>query len=129
MLNPFLFENTNELKARLKGRNYDENNIDKISELAQKRRMLISRSEKLKEKRNSVSKAVGALMGKAKSSPAAAKEVDQKKDEVRKVGDKIKKLDKELETIQSELNTCSLTLPNIPHESVPAGEGKMTMLS
>jgi seryl-tRNA synthetase len=36
----------------------------------------------------------------------------------------IKKLDEDLETIQLELNMRSLSLANIPHESVPAEVGE-----
>ena len=48
----------------------------------------------------------------------------RKKAAVRKLGDEIKKIEDELEATQKELESHSLTLPNIPHETVPEGQGE-----
>jgi seryl-tRNA synthetase len=41
---------------------------------------------------------------------------------MREVGDEIARLDKELKEINDELEHIMLSIPNIPHESVPIGE-------
>src|SRR5690625_2676081 len=41
---------------------------------------------------------------------------------MRKVSDQIKVFDKELADIQEKLDLVMLSIPNIPHESVPIGE-------
>ena len=79
MLNPTLFDDLETLKKRLKGRNYDANVLVTIAQLSKKRKTAISQMEDLKAARNTSSKEIGALMGKAKSDPACAKEADEKK--------------------------------------------------
>ncbi len=41
---------------------------------------------------------------------------------MREVGEEIKKLDEELRTVETTLETILLSIPNIPHDSVPVGE-------
>lgn len=50
------------------------------------------------------------------------KDADHIIKEMREVGEEIKKLDEELRTVEAELDTILLSIPNIPHESVPVGE-------
>ncbi|HET6872027.1 MAG TPA: serine--tRNA ligase, partial [Sporolactobacillaceae bacterium] len=44
--------------------------------------------------------------------------------EMREVSDQIKTLDSELKGVEEALNQLMLTIPNIPHESVPIGESE-----
>ena len=44
--------------------------------------------------------------------------------EMRLVGDEIKGLDEELRDVESKLEILLLSIPNIPHESVPVGESE-----
>ena len=44
--------------------------------------------------------------------------------EMREVGDRIKELDEEIRVAESEINGLMLSIPNIPHESVPVGKGE-----
>src|SRR5699024_3130857 len=41
---------------------------------------------------------------------------------MKEVGQKIKELDTELEQVEEKLNHLLISIPNIPHESVPIGE-------
>lgn len=41
---------------------------------------------------------------------------------MREVGDQIKELDEELRVIEEELNALLLSIPNLPHETVPIGD-------
>ena len=41
---------------------------------------------------------------------------------MREVGENIKRLDDELRRVEEELERLMLSIPNIPHETVPIGE-------
>src|SRR5690606_34219099 len=80
-----------------------------------RRRTLINETEALKAKRNEASKQISVLKKEKKDAEPAIKEM-------REVGEQIKALDNELRDIEENLETIMLSIPNIPHESVPVGE-------
>lgn len=103
-----------EVKNRLQNRGEDLSAFDNFEQLDQKRRELLVETEELKSKRNSVSQQVAQLKREKKDADALIKEM-------REVGDRIKELDESLKQVEDELNGLLLTIPNIPHESVPVG--------
>ncbi|WP_338752460.1 serine--tRNA ligase [Bacillus sp. FJAT-52991] len=104
-----------EVKNRLQHRGEDLSAFDNFEKLDQKRRELLVETEELKSKRNSVSQQVAQLK---REKQDAAHLIT----EMREVGDRIKELDESLRQVEEELNDLLLTIPNIPHESVPVGE-------
>lgn len=80
-----------------------------------KRRTLIQETEELKARRNQVSKDISQLKKEKQDADHLIKEK-------REVGDRIKAIDHELKEVEEKLNHLLLSLPNIPHESVPFGE-------
>lgn len=82
--------------------------------LDQKRREVIQETEQLKNRRNTVSQEVAKL--KKSGGDAEALIV-----EMREVGDRIKALDDELREMDVQAEEMTLSIPNIPHESVPVG--------
>jgi seryl-tRNA synthetase len=104
-----------EVKEKLQHRGEDLTDFGKFEELDVKRRELIVDSEALKSKRNEVSQQV-ALLKREK------KDADHLITEMREVGDKIKALDDELRGVEETLEQLLLSIPNIPHESVPVGD-------
>lgn len=95
----------------------DEKLVEKILQSDETRRKLLSEVEALKSQRNRASKEIGALMGRKKTAEAEAK-----KQETRELGDRIAQLDKEVAESDAERDKLMLQLPNLPHESVPAGK-------
>lgn len=85
-----------------------------LSGLEAKRKIAQQRSEELQATRNSRSK----LIGQAK---AKGEDIQPLLDEVAKLGDELKAAEGELQSVQEELSVQLLSLPNIVHESVPAG--------
>jgi len=83
-------------------------------ELDQKRREKLAEVETLKSQRNKVSEEIGKMK-------KAGQNADQQVEEMRLVGQKIKELDAELKEIEEKLLEVILTIPNIPHASVPEG--------
>ena len=75
---------------------------------------MIVEAEKLKSRRNEVSQQVAILK-------RDKKDADHLITEMREVGDEIKVLDEELRDVE-EAGAIIISIPNIPHESVPVGE-------
>ncbi|MFE1246326.1 serine--tRNA ligase [Fictibacillus sp. NPDC058756] len=111
----FVRANFEEVKQKLSARGEDLSGLDQFEALDQRRRELIGETEALKSKRNEVSKQVAEFK-------REKKDADQLITEMREVGDKIKTIDDELRQVEEDLHGIMLTLPNIPHESVPVGE-------
>lgn len=113
----FLRAHFDEVKERMQHRGEDLTDFEKFSGLDQRRRELIMESEALKNRRNEVTQQVAALKREKKD---ATKLIE----EMRGVGEKIKALDAELKQVEAELEMLMLSIPNIPHESVPVGDSE-----
>ncbi|WP_100011717.1 serine--tRNA ligase [Lentibacillus sediminis] len=111
----YLRSNFTEVKEKLAHRGEDLTDLDKFGELDEKRRSLISETETLKAKRNEASKQISVLKKENKDADPAIQEM-------RAVGEQISTLDKELKETEETLQQLLLSIPNIPHESVPIGE-------
>jgi seryl-tRNA synthetase len=111
----YLRANLEDVKNRLQHRGEDLEDFDKFEELDKRRRELLVESENLKSKRNEVSQKIAEM----KKEKQDAQEMIV---EMREVGGLVKKLDDELRGIEEELERILLSIPNIPHESVPVGE-------
>jgi seryl-tRNA synthetase len=110
----FLRANLEEVKQKLQNRGEDLTDFEKFEELDTRRRELIVETEQLKSKRNEVSQQI-AQMKREKQ------DADHLITEMREVGDKVKQLDDELREVEGTLEHLLLSIPNIPHESVPVG--------
>ncbi|WP_419882592.1 serine--tRNA ligase [Peribacillus sp. B-H-3] len=111
----YLRNNFEQVKRALQFRGEDMTDFGKFEELDVSRRSLLVETEQLKSRRNEVSQQVAALK-------REKKDADQLIAEMREVGDKIKELDEKLRTVEEQLDKLLLSIPNIPHESVPVGE-------
>ncbi len=85
-----------------------------IEALETRRKAIQVKTESLQAERNSRSKAIG----KAK---AAGEDIQPLLDEVAGLGEQLDSARHELETVQNELDALLMSIPNIPHESVPEG--------
>jgi seryl-tRNA synthetase len=107
--------NFTEVKEKLQSRGEDLSALDQFEELDLRRRELIVETEKLKSRRNEVSQQVASLKREKQDADHLIKEM-------REVGDQIKTFDDELREVEEKLELLLLSIPNIPHESVPVGE-------
>jgi seryl-tRNA synthetase len=87
--------------------------IDRILELDQRRRELITEVDRLKAERNAGSK----LVGKTKD----ADERNRRIAEMRELGDRIEALDDDVRVVEAEQYDLLIGLPNIPDDDVPVG--------
>ena len=93
-------------------------NVDAFTALETERKTIQMRTEELQAKRNALSKQIGQLKAKGAAGQAESDAV------MAQVGEYKVELESSaarLEVIQAELQNLLLALPNLPHESVPAG--------
>ena len=88
--------------------------LDEIFSLDDKRRTLIQEGDTLKAKRNLVSAEVGKIKKQGGDASAVIAEMDY-------VKKRIQELEPEIRDIETNLHSLLLTIPNIPHASVPLG--------
>ncbi len=111
-------EQPDSVRQRLASRGAgDEARIDELLALDEQRRKAIAEVEQLKAQRNRVSKEIGALMAQKKTAEAEAK-----KQETREIGERITALDRTVGEVEQARDRLLARLPNLPHESVPAGK-------
>jgi seryl-tRNA synthetase len=89
-------------------------NLNELISLDEQRRKLIQEGETLKAKRNEVSAQIGKLKKKGGDASRAIAEMES-------VKDRIQAIDQELRDVERKVNELLLTIPNIPHPSVPLG--------
>lgn len=111
----FVRENIELVRQALANRGADWP-LERFVELDAERRRLIAETESRQAARNAASKEIGALM---KAGDHAAAE--QRKEEVRRLNEEIAGLDAALADVDAATRDLLLTIPNIPHESVPVG--------
>ena len=102
--------------ARLNTRKNPQPFLDeaRFQALETRRRGVQIRTEELQAQRNSLSKQIGQLKGKGEDTAALMTEVAGIADELKSGADV-------LEAIQLELSAMLMSVPNLPHESVPVG--------
>ncbi|HAN56596.1 MAG TPA: serine--tRNA ligase [Betaproteobacteria bacterium] len=100
--------------ARLAARGYTLDTA-RFQTLEAERKQLQTRTQELQAKRNASSKQIG--MAKAKGEDVSAIMA-----EIATLGDELKVAETALEALQAPLNTLLMFIPNLPHESVPAGK-------
>ena len=88
--------------------------LDSFLQADEKRRALMTQSENLKNRRNEASKEIV-------NTKRAGGDAQPILDEMKQVGDQITALDEQIRVLDEQMEQFLLTVPNIPHESVPAG--------
>ncbi|MFC0298501.1 serine--tRNA ligase [Geobacillus jurassicus] len=106
-----------EVKEKLLQRGGDLANIDRFEQLDKERRRLIAEVEELKSQRNDVSQQIAVLKREKKDAEPLIIQM-------REVGDRIKQMDEQIRKIEEELDDLLLSIPNVPHESVPIGQSE-----
>jgi seryl-tRNA synthetase len=89
--------------------------VEEFQRLEAARKGAQTRTQDLQNKRNALSRQIGEAKRKGEDASAMMAEAAALPDEVRR-------LEGELEQIQQQLTDLLLTIPNVPHESVPVGK-------
>lgn len=117
MLDPRLIRNElATVASALAGRGFklDEAHLQALED---QRKTIQATTQSLQAERNSKSKQIG-------EAKAHGKDIQPLLDEVADLGDKLKAAETELNILQDELNNILMGIPNLPHESVPAGKSE-----
>jgi len=102
------------VKRALRLRGMDEELVAPFTELDTAKREKQTESEALKNRRNVVSQEVARRKRTGEDAePLIA--------EMREVNERIRRLDEEVRELEAKIDELLLTLPNIPHETVPFG--------
>ncbi|MDD5953373.1 MAG: serine--tRNA ligase [Oscillospiraceae bacterium] len=109
-------QNPDKVKAAMKTRNFDADAlIDALLQIDVDRRQIMGKVESMKAEQNAETKKI----------PAIKKEggdVSAIMEEMRKLSDAIKECDAELSELENKQRDILLSIPNVPHESVPVGK-------
>ncbi len=89
--------------------------VDELLRLDERRRENIGKTESLKNRRNVVSEEIAKMKKSGKDASRSIAEMEHVKEE-------IKQLDEEVRTLEKKLNELLLSIPNVPHPSVPEGK-------
>lgn len=107
-------ENRETIEDSIRKRNETMSLVGLISSES-KKRQLIKEVEELRSRRNTVSDEISNLKKEKKNVSALIQEM-------KTVSEKIKSLDAELRETDDHIDSIMLSIPNIPHESVPVGK-------
>ncbi len=112
----FVRDNLDRVRAALEARNATVAALDDFAQMDAERRRRIAESDDLNARRNTASRAIGALMKEGRLDEAMAQ-----RQEVGQLKDRITELDLNRVYAEAKMKELLSTLPNIPHESVPVG--------
>lgn len=89
--------------------------IDKVVEIDELRRKIISDVENMKSEQNSFNKKIPTMK-------KAGEDISGIMEDLKELSNKISEKNKELSSLETQQRDLILTIPNIPHESVPIGK-------
>lgn len=106
--------NLDAIAARLADRGYTLD-VDAFRAIDGRRRAALTETEQLKARRNAESMEIG-------KKKKAGEDTAELQADVRAMGDRIAVLDEQVNAIDAEFKDLLASIPNLPHESVPAGK-------
>ncbi len=112
-------ENPDLVKENIKKKFQDEKLVlvDEVKKFDEEYRAVRKEADDLRNKRNTASKEIGALMKKG-----LKEEAENLKEEIKKVGDRIVECEKREEELDNLIRERMLVIPNIIDPSVPIGK-------
>jgi seryl-tRNA synthetase len=117
MLDPKLLRSDlDSVVETLRIKNY-ELDVASFSRLEERRKSLQVDTQNLQGERNSRSRAIG-------EAKAKGEDIQPLLEQVARLGDQLKSAESELNALQEELDDLLMGMPNLPHDSVPAGNSE-----
>lgn len=107
-------EHEADIRRALVLKNAAHVDLDGLLALDRERRRLLTEVEQLKNQRNAVSKEIGVRKKKGEDVTAVMAET-------RALGDRIAGIDEQVRVAEEKLQAILLTVPNVPHATVPEG--------
>ena len=114
-----IYDNPEEVIARLRKKNFDgQDSINQIISLDQKRRNAQTQLDNILAEVNSLSKLIGSYFKDGRK-----EEAEKSRLEVTKLKEESKQYETDLTYCEKKLLEILVTIPNLPHHSVPEGRG------
>ena len=113
----FLREHTEAVREALDARGADDVDLDAVLELDEEWRAAKNRGDELRHERNEISSRIGEL--KAAGEDEEAEEAIERSSELKA---EIGEVEERADDLEADLDEALLRIPNILHDSVPAGE-------
>lgn len=104
------------VEAGLKKRG-DKSDLTALLNLDEKRRGILKKIEELRFQRNKASEEIARLKREGKSAEAILSQM-------KGVSEEVRRLEEEITIVENEEEEILLTIPNLPHESVPEGRNE-----
>lgn len=122
MLDPKRLRNELEvISEKLSHRGY-QLDVAQLEKLEEQRKVLQVQTQALQNERNTKSKLMGGFVNKSDASEKGVEEeFEELKGKLKKVNSELKEKEDALSELQASLQDIFLTMPNIPHDSVPQG--------
>lgn len=95
----------------------DKSDLTALLNLDEKRRGILKKIEELRFRRNKASEEIARLKREGKSAEAILVQM-------KGVSEEVKRLEEEITIVENEEEEILLTIPNLPHESVPEGRNE-----
>jgi len=116
MLDPNLIRTQPEfVKEGVKNKGSDPALVDKFLEIDKVRRELIKEIDELRHQRRELSESIGKKLKNGEP-------IEGIREEVRLLSDRIDEKERELEEVEKQYKEILLSIPNLPHKSVPVGK-------
>ena len=112
----FVRANFDLVRKKLEERGFPLDALDRFTELDERRRALVRQRDEFNATRNRESQEIGKLMKAGQKEDA-----ESRRAAVREMGDQLAATEAELSTTEEQLNYLLVTVPNLPHDSVPVG--------
>ncbi|MCR5639821.1 MAG: serine--tRNA ligase [Lachnospiraceae bacterium] len=115
----FLRENPDVVRQNIRNKFQDQKLplVDEVISIDTDRRTTQGEADELRNKRNQMSKQIGALMGQGKK-----EEAEEIKKQVAEFGDRLAELEKKQAELEAEVTKRMMLIPNIIDPSVPIGK-------
>ncbi|MFQ1064744.1 serine--tRNA ligase [Bordetella trematum] len=114
MLDPILLrKDLQTVVDRLKSRGVDFD-TERFNDLESRRKSVQTETESLQARRNALAKQIGQLKAKGEDASAVMAESQA-------LPGRVKQLEEDLAQLQQQLNDMLMSVPNLPHPSVPVG--------
>ncbi|WEG73587.1 serine--tRNA ligase [Vagococcus intermedius] len=107
--------NFDDVANLLENRGVDKSSLENFLELDQTRRDLIPQVEEKKKQRNLLSEETAVLK-------RENKDITENITKTKEINETLKDLEKALNEVETQLDDLMVSLPNLPHETVPFGD-------
>jgi seryl-tRNA synthetase len=115
----YVRENLDRVRAALEARGFPTAALDDFAGLDAERRRVIGESDRLNGERNAAAREIGALMKEGRR-----EEAEGRRRTAAELKERIASLDRERDEAERRMQELLSTVPNVQHESVPAGTGE-----